>query len=103
MNEATMLWLLVMEHGKAVPLLLYCTELTVPLPVPVVLFTVEVATLTRVREEGSDKDKTVIRVLPADELNDLIKIYNEKEEARKREERAKEERAKEKAATATAS
>lgn len=99
MNEATILWLLVMEHGKAVPLLLYCTELTVP----VVLFTVEVATLTRVREEGSDKDKTVIRVLPADELNDLIKIYNEKEEARKREERAKEERAKEKAATATAS
>ena len=46
------------------------------------------------REEGADKDKTLIRVLPADEVNSLIKVYNEKEEARKREEKAKEERAK---------
>ena len=55
---------------------------------------VEIATLTRVREEGADRDKTQIRVLPAEEVNDIIKVYNEKEEARKREEKAKEERAK---------
>ena len=65
---------------------------------------VEIATLTRVREEGSDQDKTVIRVLPASELNEMIKVYNEKEEVRKREEKAKEEKAKqEKAAAATSS
>ena len=53
------------------------------------------------REEGSDKDKTVIRVLPADELNDMIKVYTDKEEARKREERAKEEKAKQERAAAS--
>ena len=64
-------------------------------------FSVEIATLTRVKEEGSDKEKTVIRVLPADELNDMIKVYNEKEEARKKEERAKEEKAKQERAAAS--
>ena len=56
--------------------------------------TVEIATLTRAREEGADKDKTVIRVLPADEVNAIIKDFNEKEEARKKAEKAKEEKAK---------
>lgn len=64
---------------------------------------VEIATLTRVREEGADEDKTVIRVLPAAELNEVIKIYNEREEERKREEKAKEqERSKQEKATSSA-
>lgn len=63
------------------------------------VFTVEMATLTRVREEGAEQDKTVIRVLPADEVNELVRVFNEKEEERKREEKAKQEKAA--AATAT--
>ena len=55
------------------------------------------------REEGADKDKTQIRVLPADEVNALIKVYNEKEEERKREAKAKEERAKQAKEAATSS
>ncbi len=51
------------------------------------------ATLTRVREEGADEDKTQIRVLPAAELNEVIRVYNEKEEERKREEKSKQEKA----------
>ena len=64
---------------------------------------VEIATLTRVREEGADEDQTVIRVLPATELNEIIRIYNEKEEARKKEEKEKEEKAKQKTEEATTS
>lgn len=62
---------------------------------------VEIATLTRVREEGADEEKTVIRVLPAAELNEVIRVYNEREEARKREEKAKEEKSKQEKATAS--
>ena len=60
--------------------------------------TVEIATLTREGEgEGA---RTLIKVLPANLVDGLIKEYNEKEEARKREEKAKEERAKEERAKA---
>ena len=61
---------------------------------------VEIATLTRVRE-GADEEKTVIRVLPAAELNEVIRVYNEREEARKREEKAKEEKSKQEKAAAS--
>ena len=47
----------------------------------------ELATLTR--EDG----RSVIRVLPAEEVDDVIKRYNEKAEAKRREEKAKEEAA----------
>ncbi len=63
---------------------------------------VEMATLTRVREEGADEDKTVIRVLPAAELNEVIRVYNEREEERKREQKAKEEKSKQEKATSSA-
>ena len=61
----------------------------------------EIATLTReASEDGAEKTK--IRVLPGNEVDDLIKVYNEKEDARKKEERVKEEKAKqEKAAAAS--
>lgn len=65
-------------------------------------FAVEIATLARVRVEGEEQDKTVIKVLQADEVNDLIRVY-EKEEARKKEEKAKEEKARQEKAAASTS
>lgn len=44
----------------------------------------------------------MIRVLPAAELNEVIRVYNEREEERKRDEKAKEEKAKQEKATAAA-
>ncbi len=64
--------------------------------------TVEIATLTREKAEGTDHDHTQMRVLPSTETNAIIKEYYDTEEARKKEEKEKEARAKqEKAATAS--
>ena len=57
---------------------------------------VEIATLTR---EGG---RTVIKVLPAEEVDRLITAYYEREEELKREAKAKEERAKQEKAAAAA-
>lgn len=49
---------------------------------------VELATLTR--EGEGDRARTVIRVLPSEEVDALIKRYQEAVEAKKKEEKEKE-------------
>lgn len=56
----------------------------------------EIATLTR----QADENKTVIKVLPAAEVDKVITTYYEEEE-RKKEEKAKEEKAKQEKAAAS--
>jgi hypothetical protein len=59
---------------------------------------VEIATLTRQVSEN----KTMIKVLPGSEVDELIDTYY-KEEERKKEEKAREEKAKQEKAAAAAS